>query len=261
MGLGSIMAALSITASATSPASAQVGLGAVAAFCGPKQAFGIPFGSREAPGIHMSFVSSLIPLDAAYSPFSNAEVMVTLIGRRRHTIHAQADFASELRAQDALATVRATLLAQGWIEGERAEGKATTSLYSDHACAGRKASERTDRRAVHLGQQALLRLFRCGLETSGGSRNASASRTGDRCALMPRLIRFRSHCRNDLCSELATCRGETDMPHDFADLIADLDAAKANLARRVKKTRTLIGDRRTVDTPASDKSAFSWPDS
>ena len=50
------------------------------------------------------------------------------------------------------------------------------------------------------------------------------------------------------------------MPHDLADLIADLEAAKTNLARRVKKTRTLMSDRRTVNTPDSDNSAFNWPD-
>jgi len=49
------------------------------------------------------------------------------------------------------------------------------------------------------------------------------------------------------------------MPHDLADLIADLEAAKANLARRVKKTRTLVSHHRTIDTPAFDKSAFNWP--
>ena len=54
------------------------------------------------------------------------------------------------------------------------------------------------------------------------------------------------------------------MPHDFADLIADLDAAKANLARRVKRARTLIGKPRNApaatDECEPDKSVFNWPD-
>jgi hypothetical protein len=51
------------------------------------------------------------------------------------------------------------------------------------------------------------------------------------------------------------------MPHDFADLIAELDAAKAHLARRVKRTRTLISDRRTPTPTAeteADNSVFNW---
>jgi len=130
MGLGSIIATLSITASAMPPAGSHAGLAAVATFCGPKQAFGIAFGSPEAQGIHMSFVSSLVTLAPDYRPFDSAEVVVTLVGRRRHTIHAQADFDSELRARDALATVRAALVEQGWIVGPTANGRPNTNLYS-----------------------------------------------------------------------------------------------------------------------------------
>lgn len=133
MGLGSIIAASAIAISlapAAAPASTS-GLTAVASFCGPKQAFGIVYGSRGKPGMHMSFVSSLMPLPAAYRPFDNAEVVVTLIGRRRHTVHAQADFDSERRAEEALATVRGALLAQGWIVGPEVEGRPSNSLYSD----------------------------------------------------------------------------------------------------------------------------------
>ena len=54
------------------------------------------------------------------------------------------------------------------------------------------------------------------------------------------------------------------MPHDFDDLIADLDAAKADLARSVKRCRTFIGDRRappsTAEEPETDRSAFGWSD-
>ena len=54
------------------------------------------------------------------------------------------------------------------------------------------------------------------------------------------------------------------MPHDLTDLIADLDAAKADLARSVKRCRTLIGDRRVPPIasakPRPDRSAFGWSD-
>jgi hypothetical protein len=54
------------------------------------------------------------------------------------------------------------------------------------------------------------------------------------------------------------------MPHDFDDLIADLDAAKAGLARSVKRCRTLIGDRRVpplrVEEPEPGNNAFGWAD-
>ncbi len=52
------------------------------------------------------------------------------------------------------------------------------------------------------------------------------------------------------------------MAHEFDDLIADLDAAKADLARSVKRCRTFFGERRlpavTVEPPGTQKSAFSW---
>jgi hypothetical protein len=44
------------------------------------------------------------------------------------------------------------------------------------------------------------------------------------------------------------------MPHEFDHLIADLDAAKADLARKVKRARTLIDER----SSASDKAVFKW---
>lgn len=132
MALGSIVAASALAVSLAPPGAMPdaSGLAAVANFCGPKQAFGIAYGSRGKPGIHMSFVSSLLPLPAAYRPFDTAEVVVTLIGRRRHTVHAQADFDSELRAEHALATVRAALIAEGWIVGPAVDGRPSNSLYS-----------------------------------------------------------------------------------------------------------------------------------
>lgn len=127
-----ILAALGLTA-ALPPAGEPrraANVAAAAGFCGAKQAFGIGFGSRETPGMHLSVVSSLVPLAPAYRPFTDAEVMVTLIGRRKHTIDAQADFASEGLAQQALEDIRAALLAGGWVE-DKADGKPTTNLYSD----------------------------------------------------------------------------------------------------------------------------------
>ena len=52
------------------------------------------------------------------------------------------------------------------------------------------------------------------------------------------------------------------MAHDFDDLIAELDAAKANLARSVKRCRTFLGERKlppvTVDGAPDERSAFGW---
>jgi hypothetical protein len=50
------------------------------------------------------------------------------------------------------------------------------------------------------------------------------------------------------------------MPHEFDELIADLNAAKADLARSVKRCRKTIGVSRNASAPAEDKSAFNWPD-
>ena len=52
------------------------------------------------------------------------------------------------------------------------------------------------------------------------------------------------------------------MAHDLDSLIADLNASKANLARSVKRTRSLIGRRTPAasETPQPDKSAFNWSD-
>jgi hypothetical protein len=49
------------------------------------------------------------------------------------------------------------------------------------------------------------------------------------------------------------------VPHDFADLIADLDAAKADLARAVKRQRKRADERRTATDEAAS-SAFGWRD-
>jgi hypothetical protein len=49
------------------------------------------------------------------------------------------------------------------------------------------------------------------------------------------------------------------MPHDFADLIADLDAAKADLARTVKRQRKRVDDRRSSPGEA-DVGVFGWSD-
>ena len=53
------------------------------------------------------------------------------------------------------------------------------------------------------------------------------------------------------------------MAHDFDDLIADLDAAKADLARSVRRCRTFLAERElppvTIDRPDPPKSAFAWP--
>ena len=52
------------------------------------------------------------------------------------------------------------------------------------------------------------------------------------------------------------------MTHDLADLFAELDAAKLDLARSVKRCRTLIADRRMapipVERPEPATSAFGW---
>ena len=52
------------------------------------------------------------------------------------------------------------------------------------------------------------------------------------------------------------------MAQDLDDLIAELDAAKANLARRVKHCRNFLAERRlppvTIDAPERGKSAFGW---
>src|SRR5689334_14331724 len=111
-----ILAAFAFAA-ALPPASESMrirGLADPTTFCGPKQAFGFGFGSRETPGMHLSVVSSLLPLAPAYRPFTDAEVLVTLVGRRKHTVDAQADFANEGLAQQELEDIKAALLAQGW---------------------------------------------------------------------------------------------------------------------------------------------------
>ena len=52
------------------------------------------------------------------------------------------------------------------------------------------------------------------------------------------------------------------MAQHFDDLIAELDAAKADLARSVKRCRTFLADRRlppiTIDEAPEEKSAFGW---
>ena len=52
------------------------------------------------------------------------------------------------------------------------------------------------------------------------------------------------------------------MPHELDDLFAELDAAKADLARSVKRCRTFFGDRKlppvTVDGTPAEPSAFRW---
>ena len=52
------------------------------------------------------------------------------------------------------------------------------------------------------------------------------------------------------------------MAQDLDDLIADLDAAKAGLARSVKRCRNFLGERKlppmSVQATADDKSAFDW---
>jgi hypothetical protein len=51
------------------------------------------------------------------------------------------------------------------------------------------------------------------------------------------------------------------MPHEFDDLIADLNAAKADLARSVKRARKMIDARRSAALDAAeDKSVFNWSD-
>ena len=52
------------------------------------------------------------------------------------------------------------------------------------------------------------------------------------------------------------------MAHDFDDVIAELDAAKADLARSVKRCRNFLAERRlppvTIDESEAGKSAFAW---
>ena len=90
--------------------------------------------------MHMSPTSSLVPLAARYRPFDHAEIVVTLKTRLRHTVHAEADFASDGEAQDALEAVRASLLAAGWKATTAGESvAANTTLYSDAAAIHRDA--------------------------------------------------------------------------------------------------------------------------
>jgi hypothetical protein len=49
------------------------------------------------------------------------------------------------------------------------------------------------------------------------------------------------------------------MAHDFADLIRDLDAAKSDLARTVKRCRASLGQPVKHPDPA-EKTAFNWSD-
>jgi hypothetical protein len=52
------------------------------------------------------------------------------------------------------------------------------------------------------------------------------------------------------------------MTQELDDLFAELDSAKADLARSVKRCRTFFGDRKlppvTVEGAEAEKSAFSW---
>ncbi len=54
------------------------------------------------------------------------------------------------------------------------------------------------------------------------------------------------------------------MPQELDDLFAELDAAKADLARSVRRCRTFFGERKlppvTVDGAPSERSAFAWQD-
>jgi hypothetical protein len=55
------------------------------------------------------------------------------------------------------------------------------------------------------------------------------------------------------------------MPHDFGDLFAELDEAKANLGRSVRKCRSRIARSRTarepLPAPTVPGALFSWPES
>ena len=52
------------------------------------------------------------------------------------------------------------------------------------------------------------------------------------------------------------------MAQEFDELFADLDAAKADLARKVKHCRTFFGERPLpqVTKPDAAESAFDWRD-
>jgi hypothetical protein len=54
------------------------------------------------------------------------------------------------------------------------------------------------------------------------------------------------------------------MPQELDDLFAELDAAKAHLARSVRRCRNFLGERKlppvTVDAEPAERSAFGWPD-
>jgi hypothetical protein len=50
------------------------------------------------------------------------------------------------------------------------------------------------------------------------------------------------------------------MAHDFADLIRDLEAAKSDLARTVKRCRTSLGDSSAKPATPGGRSAFDWSD-
>jgi hypothetical protein len=55
------------------------------------------------------------------------------------------------------------------------------------------------------------------------------------------------------------------MAQEFDDLIAELDAAKAHLARSVKRCRNFLGAHPlppvTVERTGPEKSAFGWDES
>jgi hypothetical protein len=74
--------------------------------------------------------------------------------------------------------------------------------------------------------------------------------------------RIRCMRRNGLSSGDASRTSEVGMRHDFTDLIADLDSAKADLARAVKRQRKRADDHRrtTVTADEADSSVFGWAD-
>jgi hypothetical protein len=52
------------------------------------------------------------------------------------------------------------------------------------------------------------------------------------------------------------------MAREIDDVIAELDAAKADLARSVRRCRSFLAERRlprvTISAEAAEKSAFGW---
>jgi len=102
-------------------------------FCRAGKAFGIKLGSGEIEGQHLSVTSSLVALAPDYRPFDSAEAVVTLHGRRTHTVHGEADFDNDGDAVEARVQIRAALIAAGWQSKQDRQSAAGEIFYSSSA--------------------------------------------------------------------------------------------------------------------------------